>query len=89
MKLTKENEKRFVNNYLKSQITDIMQAYKKPSIYKINAFNSIKEEMETYGGEDLKITSRNANYFSVAYKLNNKLIYHTYLNRYEIQLWIL
>ena len=69
--------------YNNSKIREICEAYKNPSIYKIRAYSDIWYEMHRLGGHDLRITGANCNFFSCAYVLGDKLIYHTYANRYE------
>lgn len=69
--------------YNRSNIDDINQAYKNPSIDKTRIFNDILFDMHKLGGHDLRITGANCSFFSCAYVLGDKLIYHTHAHRYE------
>lgn len=69
--------------YNHSKIDDVRKAYENPSDRKVNAFHAIQYEMWILNGHDLRITGANCMHFSCAYVLGDKLIYHTYANRYE------
>lgn len=49
-------------------ITDIYDAYKNPSIYKIRAWNYCKEMCNKYGGYNLKINSYNCQSFTCTFE---------------------
>ena len=72
--------------YRTSKIYDVREAYANPSDFKKAAFDAIWYEMHRLGGHDLRITGANCNFFSCAYALGDKLIYHTYAHRYEYPL---
>lgn len=70
-------------SYDHSRSTTIWEAYKNPSYAKEKAYCNIRAEMEELGGHGLRITGAGSSFFSCAYVLGDKLIYHTYANRYE------
>lgn len=69
--------------YNRSNVYTIWEAYKSPSYIKEKAYWAIRNEMNDLGGHGLKITGANSSFFSCAYILGDKLIYHTYAHRYE------
>ena len=82
MKITKKaKEANLMYDY--SRHSAIWEAYQKPSYAKISAYWEIYDEMVLSGGHDLRITGANSSFFSCAYILGDKLIYHTHANRYE------
>lgn len=71
-----------------SELTDVYAAL---SRQKLQAWDRIKKEQATIGGEALRITGANTYQFSCAYSVTDKLgqrwlIYHTSYSRYAIPL---
>ncbi len=82
MKITKKAK--IANfEYDHSNIRTIWEAYSNPSYAKEKAYCAIRNEMDELGGHGFKITAAGCQFFSCAYVLGDKLIYHTYANRYE------
>lgn len=69
--------------YNRATATTIWEAYENPSYEKEKAYNRIYDEMRRLGGQGLAITGKSCFFFSCAYVLGDKLIYHTYANCYE------
>ena len=91
VKPTTQKGQRIINAYFMAKYDDIRKAYGKPSVFKIKAFEEIKQEMKDAGGENLKMTGAGSDYFSCAYKVwdidgNPYIIYHTHVNRFAVSL---
>lgn len=76
--------KGFIWRYLRASITDIKQAYCRPSKEKIQAFNNCRNTCFEENGMDFKIIGYNCNYFSVAWQIGNNLKVDTGRNVYLI-----
>jgi hypothetical protein len=83
-----EKAKGMICRYNAARRSSIYEAYGKPSIAKIRAFNSIHKEMENCNGRNMKITGAGSSQFSCAYVITedntNFLIYHTSSNVFKI-----
>ena len=55
-----------------SYVTDIYEAYKSPSIYKVRAWEYCKDLCKRLRGRDLRIVGRNCTKFSVAFRFNER-----------------
>lgn len=77
-----------INRYNAARRSSIYDAYSKPSIAKVRAFNSIHKEMENCNGRNMRITGAGSSIFSCAYVITedntNFLIYHTHMNVFKI-----
>lgn len=93
--MTKQQEQ-IINAYKRTDKRSIYECYKKPSNYKLNAEQTIKNEMVDYNGFGYRVLTYNINKFTCAYKYSkvNKytgevfetLVYHTPTKRLEINL---
>ena len=97
MKLNKNTQKAqsFITAYISSEYDintsmDIYKVYGRPSNKKIGLINHYLSNIYEEGGEDIKITSFNDNFFTLGYisiKDNKKYLnIITYSNNYEIEL---
>ena len=85
-----EKGRRIIRAHTCAKVDDICKAYKKPSTHKVVAFNDIKKEMETVGGNQMRITGAGCDYFSCAYTVKDGsgftyIVYHTPCNRFCVQ----
>lgn len=83
----------YINAWRNSTITDICQAYKKPSTRKCSAFAEIIHDYAKFpNAAKLRIISSNTNFFSTAYALTDTegcftaLIVNTPHNAYYIDM---
>ena len=54
--------------YLKSDMTSILHAYTKPSVYKVQAWEErCKGTMREFGGHDLRIIGKNCSIFTAGF----------------------
>lgn len=73
-----------------SDICELGDCYRRYSIEKSRAFQKIREEMHSIGGQDLRIISHNCNIFTCGYIYAEretgvlKFVYHTPTYRVEI-----
>ena len=70
--LTKKQKIEIVKAYEQSNLTDIYEAYKNPSHYKVCAFMWCEELMKKYGGFDLRIIGYNCMQFSAGFQYEDK-----------------
>lgn len=74
VKLTKLNKREAVTrdayiNYKNSSDYILSHVYKKPSLYKVRAFENIMEEVFIHNGYGLKVIAYNAQMFTCGYML--------------------
>jgi len=76
-----------LNNYNKSELVYLWQAYDNYSRAKAVAMNTIIAEMDRLHGYAIRITSYSKNFFTCAYLIDDnngtKLVYHTPTKRHE------
>ena len=80
-----------IHRYKASTKRNIFQAYNRPSLTKVSAFDEIEKEMKRVNGRDMYITGAGSDIFSCAYVVEDDkgmefLIYHTPSNRFAIPL---
>ena len=91
VKNTTQKGQLILRAYEYAKCDDICKAYKKPSTYKVVAFNEIMKEMSDVGGSNMRITGAGSNYFSCAYTVKDGsgfryVVYHTPCNRFCVQI---
>lgn len=88
---TTKQASRYISMYNNTTKGDsIFKAYKKPSGYKVEAFNEIVREMNQVKGYGIRITGAGCDVFSCAYRVKDGsgvewLIYHTPDNRFCVE----
>ena len=80
---TKQAE-RYINAYNRSRISDIYEAYGKPSTAKTRADYFCRMMMQSEGGHGYKIIGYNCNFFTVAWITGNALRVETAANSFVI-----
>lgn len=73
-----QKQKNIIAKHLRSQKTDLYDAYKKPSQEKIDAYEDCYKRFKQQNGFKFKIIGRNLYVFSVGwyFKKNNKTYFH-------------
>ena len=80
---TKQAE-RYINEYNRSSIFDIYEAYAKPSTDKTRADYNCRMMMQSEGGHGYKIIGYNCSFFTVAWIAGNALRIETAANSFVI-----
>lgn len=81
---TSKLAKGLISSYKCAFLTDIMEAYKKPSDRKIEAFNTCLLACKEEGGVNFRIVSHAMYFFTVAWRVGNNLKVDTGRNVYFI-----
>ena len=92
--MTTNEKKRYAERaksiYDYSDICELRDCYRRYSIEKSMAYHKIREEMDSVGGQDLRIISHNCNIFTCGYIYTDretgvlKFVYHTPTYKIEI-----
>lgn len=82
--MTQKQYESWIKQWYYNSAETVKQWYKKPSYFKIQAENGIKDKMQRNGGWGYRVLSGNTTTFVAAYMIGDteKFIVETYANTY-------